>query len=159
MGVKRKTTFKNVRISDTALTVSQVVGLNANGQLQTATAMDDVIIGATTPAAGTFTTLTADTLLFGTRSSATHNYGSAHVTWVLTAAESKCLILKCTGTANDACEADLPAATVGLYVLNNACGQNVSLVVAGGTGVTVANGKYALLLADGTNVVRVTADT
>ncbi len=37
--------------------------------------------------------------------------------------------------------------------------QSIQFIGASGTGVTVANGKRAILYADGTNVVRVTADT
>lgn len=44
-------------------------------------------------------------------------------------------------------------------VFNNTTGaQSLQFIGATGTGVTVANGKRAIIYADGTNIVRVTAD-
>lgn len=45
-------------------------------------------------------------------------------------------------------------------VFNNTTGgQSIQIIGASGTGITIANGKRAIVYADGTNVVRVTADT
>lgn len=45
-------------------------------------------------------------------------------------------------------------------VFNNTTGgQSLQFIGATGTGITVANAKRAILYADGTNIVRVTADT
>ena len=45
-------------------------------------------------------------------------------------------------------------------VFNNTTGaQSLQFIGTSGTGITVANGKRAILYADGTNIVRVTADT
>ena len=44
-------------------------------------------------------------------------------------------------------------------VFNNTTGaQSLQFIGASGTGVTIANGKRAIIYADGTNIVRVTAD-
>lgn len=44
-------------------------------------------------------------------------------------------------------------------VFNNTTGgQSLQFIGATGTGVTIANGKRAIIYADGTNIVRVTAD-
>jgi len=42
---------------------------------------------------------------------------------------------------------------------NTAGGFGLQFIGATGTGITVAAGKRAILYADGTNIVRVTADT
>jgi hypothetical protein len=45
-------------------------------------------------------------------------------------------------------------------VFNNTTGaQSIQFIGATGTGVTIANGKRAIIYADGTNIVRVTPDT
>jgi hypothetical protein len=41
---------------------------------------------------------------------------------------------------------------------NTTGGHGVQVIGATGTGVTIADGKRAIVYADGTNVVRVTAD-
>jgi len=86
---------------------------------------------------------------FTTRTSASHDYAGAHADWTMTATEASALRLSVTNAAGGGANAVLPAATVGLYVLVNGSGQNVTLSVSGGTGIAVATGKYALLMADG----------
>lgn len=44
------------------------------------------------------------------------------------------------------------------YIFINATAQTLTVKTAAGTGIAVAAGKTAILLCDGTNVVRVTAD-
>ena len=54
----------------------------------------------------------------------------------------------------------VPLAAQQWTVYNGTTGaQSLQFIGASGTGVTVANGKRAILYSDGTNVVRVTADT
>jgi hypothetical protein len=54
----------------------------------------------------------------------------------------------------------VPLAAQQWTVYNGTTGaQSLQFIGQSGTGVTVANGKRAILYADGTNVVRVTADT
>ena len=45
------------------------------------------------------------------------------------------------------------------YVFVNATAQTLTLKTPSGTGIAVATGKTAILRCDGTNIVRVTADT
>lgn len=53
----------------------------------------------------------------------------------------------------------VPLASQQWTVYNGTTGaQSLQFIGASGTGITVANGKRAILYADGTNVVRVTAD-
>lgn len=54
----------------------------------------------------------------------------------------------------------VPLAPQQWTVYNGTSGaQSLQFIGASGTGITIANGKRAILYADGTNVVRVTADT
>ena len=53
----------------------------------------------------------------------------------------------------------VPLAVRQWTVYNGTTGaQSLQFIGASGTGVTVTNGKRAIIYADGTNVVRVTAD-
>ena len=45
------------------------------------------------------------------------------------------------------------------WTVHNGNAQSVQFIGASGTGITVASGKRAIIYADGTNIVRVTADT
>ncbi len=45
------------------------------------------------------------------------------------------------------------------WTVINKTAQSVRIIGATGTGITVATGKTAIVMADGTNIVRVTADT
>ncbi len=54
----------------------------------------------------------------------------------------------------------VPLATQQWTVFNGTTGsQSLQFIGSSGTGITVANGKRAMIYSDGTNVVRVTADT
>lgn len=80
----------------------------------------------------------------------------------LTAAESRNLILQFTSSVSLTATRNvvLPLAPQQWTVLNNTTGaQALQFIGATGTGVTVANARRAILYADGTNIVRVTADT
>lgn len=45
------------------------------------------------------------------------------------------------------------------WTVINKTAQSVRIIGASGTGITIATGKTAIVMADGTNIVRVTADT
>lgn len=78
----------------------------------------------------------------------------------LTAAEARNNILEFTGTLTAARNIVTPLAAQQWTVFNNTTGGfGLQFIGASGTGITVAAGKRAILYADGTNVVRVTADT
>jgi hypothetical protein len=79
----------------------------------------------------------------------------------LTHAEALCDILEFTSGVSLTATRNvvLPLAVKQYTVFNNTTGgQSLQLIGATGTGVTVANGKRAIIYADGTNIVRVTAD-
>lgn len=78
---------------------------------------------------------------------------------VLTAAEARNTLVDLGGTSGGATNVTVPDGTVKLYVVRNATGSNVTFKTVSGTGITIATAKYALVLADATNVIRITADT
>lgn len=79
----------------------------------------------------------------------------------LTQAEALIDILEITSTTLTATrDIILPLIPRMYVVFNNTTGsQSIRFIGASGTGITVANGKRAIIYADGTNIVRVTADT
>jgi len=146
-----------------------------------------VISGATltnTISGGTFTgsTLTSPTInaatLTGTIAGGTHtgatltapvittadvtfavssNVFAAGEDWTLSASELKSLLL--TVTSGSGTPSIIAPSTSGkVYILRNAANVNVILKRSGGTGITVASGTTAILMDNGTDYVRVTAD-
>ena len=78
----------------------------------------------------------------------------------LSFAEIRNQILEFTGTLTAARNIVLPLKPRQWTVFNNTTGGfGLQFIGASGTGITVAAGKRAIVYADGTNVVRVTADT
>ena len=83
--------------------------------------------------------------------------GDANTT--LTQAEARNNI-ELTGTLTAARNIVLPLAVRQYTVFNGTTGGfGLQFIGASGTGITVASGKRAIVYADGTNIVRVTADT
>lgn len=84
--------------------------------------------------------------------------GGANVT--LSSAEMESPILEFTGALTANISVIVPLASGGLFVVFNNTSGAFTLTVKGstGTGIAVGQGKRAILYADGTNVVRVTAD-
>lgn len=81
--------------------------------------------------------------------------------YTLTAAEARNRILQISGgtTLTATRNIVIPLAQKEYIVYNNAAGaQSLQFIGATGTGITVGTGKRAIIYADGTNVVRVTAD-
>lgn len=77
----------------------------------------------------------------------------------LSAAEARCQILECTGALTALRNLVVPLGAQQWTVFaNTSGGYGVQVIGASGTGITVADGKRAIVYADGTNVVRVTAD-
>jgi len=77
----------------------------------------------------------------------------------LTAAESRNNILEFTGTLTVQRNVVVPLGVQQWTVFNNTTGSfGLQFIGATGTGIVVAAGKRAIVYADGTNVVRVTAD-
>ena len=83
--------------------------------------------------------------------------GDANTT--LTQAEARNNIIELTGTLTAARNIVLPLAVRQYTVFNGTTGGfGLQFIGASGTGITVAAGKRAIVYADGTNIVRVTAD-
>lgn len=81
--------------------------------------------------------------------------------YTLLHAEALCDILEFTGgtTLTATRNIVIPLMTKQYTVFNNTTGaQSLQFIGATGTGITIATGKKAIIYADGTNVVRVTAD-
>lgn len=53
----------------------------------------------------------------------------------------------------------VPSNTGQSWTFVNTCGQSMQIIAASGTGVTIANNRAATVMFDGTNVVRLTADS
>ena len=78
----------------------------------------------------------------------------------LTAAQARNNILEVTGTLTAARNVVLPLPVQQWTVFNNTSGGfGLQFIGATGTGITVAAGRRAIVYSDGTNVVRVTADS
>ena len=90
----------------------------------------------------------------------TVDFGAAAVVAILPS-EQALLVSEIKATnANGACTIKIPVAIPGKHVvLYNNSGQTATLMVLGGTGITVANGKRALLVCEASDFARVTADT
>ena len=79
-----------------------------------------------------------------------------HADVTLTAEEASAFVIKCGGTPDAG--VNLVVGNVGCWMIVNGSGQTVTVKTAAGTGTAVATAKSALVVADGTNVVRGTAD-
>lgn len=84
--------------------------------------------------------------------------GSANIN--LTDDESRAKILEFTGVLTGNINVIVATITQSWIVKNGTTGAfTLTVKTSGGTGIVVATGKRAILYCDGTNVVRVTADT
>jgi len=76
----------------------------------------------------------------------------------LTQAQAACRYLTTTGILSGNRNVIVPNDWEGIVYCSNTGAFTTTFKTSGGSGVVVAQGKRAILLADGTNVVRVTAD-
>lgn len=77
----------------------------------------------------------------------------------LTQPEAACAILTFTGTMTATRDIVVPLVGKRQWTVYNGTGQSLQIIGASGTGITVATLKHAIVRSDGTNIVRVTADT
>ncbi len=78
----------------------------------------------------------------------------------LTYAEARCDILEATGALGALRDLVVPIVAKQWTVFANVTGGfGIRVIGASGTGITVADAKRAIVYGDGTNIVRVTADT
>ena len=64
-----------------------------------------------------------------------------------------------TGTLTATRDIVVPLVGKRQWTVYNGTGQSLRFIGASGTGITIATGKHAIVRSDGTNIVRVTADT
>ena len=156
------TQIANGTLSLTASTTNYVQALPASGAVSSNTTgftagsipLYTVITGASTVTS--YTDHRLATPEFTGRLAKT--MGDANTT--LTQAEARNNIIELTGTLTAARNIVLPLAVRQYTVFNGSTGGfGLQFIGASGTGITVAAGKRAIVYADGTNVVRVTADT
>lgn len=76
----------------------------------------------------------------------------------LSPAQSACHYVTTSGTLTGNLSVIVPDDWRGTVFCNNGGAFTTTFKTAGGSGIVVAQGKRAVLLADGTNVVRITAD-
>lgn len=88
------------------------------------------------------------------------NISATNVDITLTTAQSYAIILQVSGTLTANVNIIVPTTTAQYTVYNGTTGAfTLTFKTSAGTGITVATGKRAIVYCDGTNVVRVTADT
>jgi hypothetical protein len=84
-----------------------------------------------------------------------HNYAGAHADWTLSAAEARAKVL-IVSNANGA--ANIIAPVNRKYIVVNGAGFAVTIKVAAGSGIAIANTKTAEVFYNGTDYARLTAD-
>lgn len=77
----------------------------------------------------------------------------------LTQPEAANATLTFTGTLTATRDVVVPLVGKRQWTVYNGTGQSLRFIGASGTGITVATGKHAIVRSDGTNIVRVMADT
>jgi hypothetical protein len=93
----------------------------------------------------------------GVASVASHDYAGAAVAWTLSAAEQRATRLIVTN-ANGAVQAIVPAVAGKVLIVLNTSGQALTVKPAAQTGIVIASTKSAILIGNGTDFIRVTAD-
>jgi hypothetical protein len=86
-----------------------------------------------------------------------HDYGAAAADWTLNATEKRATRIIVTN-ANGACAAIATPTAGKIFMILNTSGQALTIKAAGQTGVTIASTKSAIVIGNGTDFVRVTAD-
>jgi len=119
----------------------------------TASTIDNEALGQTTP-------LAADVTTFGlaTFKSATHDYGGAHADWTLSAAEGRARVFTATDADTTATHAIMPSGFTGVFLVYNTSTSAITWKYSGSTGVSNANGKRQVLVADGNEIYSLKAD-
>lgn len=86
---------------------------------------------------------------------ASHDYAGAAVAWAMNVNEARASYVVVTN-ANGAVDAVLPAAIPGkIYLVLNTSGQTLTFKVTGQTGGTIASTKFAVYMANATDVVEI----
>lgn len=88
---------------------------------------------------------------------ASHDYAGAAADWTLSATEKNAFVLKVTN-ANGGCAIVAPAESGRVYLVDNQSGQACTIKKTGGTGISIASTKRAIVWYGGSDYVRITAD-
>lgn len=117
-------------------------------------------IGRAVTGTASITTWYDDRFLnFGKQTSLLTKAFPSDANYTLTAAESDLDYIKVSsGTITATRDLIVPVAFPKEWTVINGNAQSVRIIGASGTGITIATGKTAKVFADGTNIVRVTAD-
>ena len=90
---------------------------------------------------------------------ATHDYGTGHVDWTLSATEQKATVLSLAGQTDTDGAGIIATPTNGkVFVVINATAQTITIKATGKTGIGVATTKTAIVMGNGTDFVRLTTD-
>ena len=90
---------------------------------------------------------------------ATHDYGTGHVDWTLSATEQKATVLSLAGQTDTDGAGIIATPTNGkVFVVINATAQTITIKATGKTGIDVATAKTAIVMGNGTDFIRLTAD-
>jgi len=118
------------------------------------------VTGALSAASATVTgALTAGSVqTSGGFGASSHSYASAAADWTLSTAEQSTTLLTVT-LASGAVNAIATPTAGKVFVVLNTCGQALTFKAADQTGIVVASTKTAVLVGNGTDFIRVTADT
>jgi hypothetical protein len=143
-------------------TSDTLVGLAATQQLTNKTLVNGTISGCTTTgvtstnATITAPTITTPNLTFGVN--AVHNYLAAE-DWVLSTAEAKTLLLT-TSSGSGSANIVAPDVSGTMYIVRaSKAGNSITIKKSGGTGITIASARTAIVIHNGSDYVRVTADS
>lgn len=88
---------------------------------------------------------------------ATHVYSLVE-DWVMSAAEAICTMLAPTSGSTGALNLIAPDTAGKVYIVRNTSNGTITIKKSGGTGVDIAAGKTAIVMHNGSDYVRVTAD-
>lgn len=117
-------------------------------------------IGRAVTGAGSITTWYDDRYLgFGAQTRMLTKAFPSDANYTLTQPEADVDVIKVSsGVITATRDLIVPNLFPKLWTILNGNAQSVRIIGASGTGITVATGKAAMVMADGTNVVRLTAD-
>ena len=117
-------------------------------------------IGRAVAGTATITTWYDDRFLnFGKQTSMLTKAFPSDANYTLTAAEADVDVIKVSsGTITTTRDLIVPITFPRKWCVVNGNAQSVRVIGSSGTGITIATGKAAFVMADGTNVIRITAD-
>ena len=90
---------------------------------------------------------------------ASHDYGTGHADWTLSATEQKATVLNLAGKTDVTGAGIIATPTNGkVFVVINATAQTITIKAKDKTGIAVATAKTAKVMGNGTDFIRLTAD-